>query len=125
MDKIFNEQTGRNVEVYVDDILVKSRKCSQLIQDLEETFSTLRKYGMKLNPAKCTFGVKDGKFLGYIVTERGIKVNSKKVRAIQDMVAPRSVREVQRLTGRSALSRFISRSAHLSYPFFPNTKEGL
>lgn len=68
MDKIFKKKAGRNVEVYVDDILVKSKKSDQLVHDLEETFSTLKRYGMKLNPAKCTFGVKDGKFLGYMVT---------------------------------------------------------
>lgn len=119
MDKIFKEQAGRNVEVYVNDILIKSKESRHLIQDMEETFSTLRKYGMRLTPAKCTFGVKGGKFLGYIVTERGIEVNPEKVQAIQDMTAPRSVREVQRLSGRiAALSRFISRSAHRSYHFF-------
>lgn len=60
MDKIF-KQAGRNVEVYVDDIMVKSKKSGQLVHDLEETLSTLKRYDMKLNPAKCTFGVKDGK----------------------------------------------------------------
>ncbi|XP_073035211.1 uncharacterized protein [Primulina eburnea] len=119
MDRIFTKQAGRNVEVYVDDILVKSRTHNELIPDLEETFSTLREYGVRLNPAKCTFGVKSGKFLGFMVTERGIEVNPDKVKSITEMASPKSVKDVQRLTGKiAALSRFISRSAHRSYPFF-------
>ncbi|XP_073138783.1 uncharacterized protein [Henckelia pumila] len=74
MDRVFKNQLGRNVEVYVDDILVKSRTRNHFIPDLEETFGTLRRYGLKLNPAKCVFGVKSGKFLGFVVTERGIEV---------------------------------------------------
>lgn len=124
MNKIFKDQAGRNVEVYVDDILVNSKEGTELIHDLEETFSTLRRYDMKLNPAKCTFGAKGGKFLGYIVTERRIEVNPEKVRAIQDMVATKSVRKVQRLTGRiTALSRFIFRSAHRNYHFFQTLRK--
>ncbi|XP_073121038.1 uncharacterized protein [Henckelia pumila] len=83
MDKVFQGQLGRNVEVYVDDILVKSRTGRDFIPNLEETFNTLRKYGVKLNPAKCVFGVKSGKFLGFVVTERGIEVNPKKVKILK------------------------------------------
>ncbi|XP_075489717.1 uncharacterized protein LOC142528562 [Primulina tabacum] len=119
MDKVFEKQLGRNVEVYVDDILSKSREGASFISDLEETFATLMHYGIKLNPAKCIFGVKSGKFLGFIVTDRGIEVNQEKVESVLSMPSPRSVKEVQKLTGRIAsLSRFISRSAHQSYPFF-------
>ncbi|XP_073017975.1 uncharacterized protein [Primulina eburnea] len=119
MDRIFAKQAGRNIEVYVDDILVKSRVHPDFIPDLEETFSNLREYGVKLNPAKCTFGVKSGKFLGFMVTERGIEVNPEKVRSITEMTSPKSIKDVQRLTEKiAALSRFISRSAHRSYPFF-------
>lgn len=64
------------MEVYVDDILIKSREKSCFIRELEETFSTLREYEVKLNPVKCTFGVKGGNLLGFMVTERGIEVNS-------------------------------------------------
>ncbi|XP_075499245.1 uncharacterized protein LOC142537629 [Primulina tabacum] len=85
MDKVFSEQVGRNVEVYVNDIMVKSKDSSQLIPDLVETFATLRSYGLKLNPQKCIFVVRSGKFLGYMVTERGIEANTEKVQAIQDM----------------------------------------
>ena len=70
-----------------------------LYADLEETFQTLRRYGVKLNPQKCLFGAKGGRFLGYIVTERGIEANPNKVKALQDMPPPRNLREVQRLTG--------------------------
>ncbi|KAL0454708.1 UNVERIFIED_CONTAM: hypothetical protein Slati_0810000 [Sesamum latifolium] len=68
VDKIFRPQIGRNVEVYVDDMLVKSKKAEEHVKDLEETFSILRKYKLKLNPAKCAFGVQGGRFLGFIVT---------------------------------------------------------
>lgn len=76
MDKIFKKQARRNMEVYVDDILIKSREKSYFIRELEETFSTLGEYEVKLNPTKCTFGVKGGNFLGFMVTEREIEVNS-------------------------------------------------
>ncbi|XP_073152040.1 uncharacterized protein [Henckelia pumila] len=119
MDRVFASQIGRNVEVYVDDILVKSQDDVGLLADLKETFSTLRAYQVKLNPEKCVFGVRGGKFLGYMVTERGIEANPEKVQAIRSMFAPRNLQEVQRLAGRiAALSRFISRSAHRSLPFF-------
>ncbi|XP_075507482.1 uncharacterized protein LOC142544307 [Primulina tabacum] len=110
---------GRNVEVYVDDIMVKSKDSTQLIPDLVDTFSTLRTYGLKFNPQNCIFVVRSGKFLGYMVIERGIEANPEKVQAIQDMVSPRGPKDVQQLTGRiAALARFISRSAHISLPFF-------
>ncbi|XP_075518298.1 uncharacterized protein LOC142552407 [Primulina tabacum] len=119
MSQVFQKQIGRNIEVYVDDILIKTREMSCFIDDLTETFATLGKYEIKLNPAKCVFGVKSGKFLGFMVTDRGIEVNPEKIKAVIDMPSPQSTRDVQKLTGRiAALSRFISRSAHWSYPFF-------
>nr|XP_009383140.1 PREDICTED: uncharacterized protein LOC103970956 [Musa acuminata subsp. malaccensis] len=78
VNKMFAAQIGRNVEVYVDDMIVKSRMAVDHLIDLVETFSTLRKYGLRLNPAKCTFGVGSGRFLGFIVHERGIDVNPEK-----------------------------------------------
>ncbi|KAL0411720.1 UNVERIFIED_CONTAM: Pro-Pol polyprotein [Sesamum latifolium] len=112
VDKIFRPQIGRNVEVYVDDMLVKSKKAADHVKDLEETFSVLRKYKLKLNPAKCAFGVQSGRFLGFMVTQRGIEANPLKIKAIIDMKAPTCLNEAQRLTGRiAALSRFISKSA--------------
>ena len=79
VNKIFAKQLGRNMEAYVDDMLVKSRTISQHIIDLEETFSTLRAHGMRLNPTKCAFGVSSGKFLGFIISQRGIEANPEKI----------------------------------------------
>ncbi|CAA0840081.1 Unknown protein, partial [Striga hermonthica] len=124
VDKIFKEQLGRNMEVYVDDMLVKSKDEIDHVSDLKETFMTLRKYEMKLNPAKCSFGVKSGKFLGYMVTRRGIEVNPEKVRAVIEMQPPTKVKEVQILTGRIAgLSRFISKVAEKSGPLFKTLRK--
>ena len=89
MNKMFANQIGRNVQVYVDDMLVKSRREEDHLKDLEETFGTLRSYNMKLNPSKCTFRVTAGKFLGFMVFQRGIKANLDKIRAIVEMAPPR------------------------------------
>ena len=94
MNKIFAQQIGRNVQVYVDDMLVKSRREEDHLEDLKETFNTLRSYNMKLNPEKCAFGVTAGKFLGFMVSQRGIKANPNKIRAIMEMEPPRNVKEV-------------------------------
>ncbi|KAL0395270.1 UNVERIFIED_CONTAM: hypothetical protein Slati_4493200 [Sesamum latifolium] len=119
VDKIFRHQIGRNMEVYVDDMLVKSKKAPDHIKDLEETFFVLRKYKLKLNPGKCAFKVQGGRFLGFMVTQRGIEASPSKIKAILDIKAPSNINEVQRLTGRiAALSRFISKSAEKSLPFF-------
>lgn len=75
MDKIFKNQIGRNLEVYVDDILAKSLEALDHIQDLEEIFTVAIFYHLKLNPTKCAFGVQSGKFLGYMVISKGIEVN--------------------------------------------------
>ena len=99
---MFSKQIGRNMEVYVDDMLVKSKEESTHLDDLEETFTTLRQYQMKLNPSKCAFGIASGKFLGFMVSQRGIEANLENVRAILDMTLPRMVKEVQKLTGRIA-----------------------
>ncbi|KAL0428161.1 UNVERIFIED_CONTAM: hypothetical protein Slati_2990900 [Sesamum latifolium] len=107
-----------------DDMLVKSKKAADHVKDLEETFSVLRKYKLKLNPAKCAFGVQGGRFLGFMVTQRGIEANPLKIKAIIDMKAPTCLNEAQRLTGRiAALSRFISKSAEKSLPFFKTLRK--
>ncbi|GKV15561.1 hypothetical protein SLEP1_g26343 [Rubroshorea leprosula] len=116
---IFRAQIGRNLEVYVNDIVVKSLKVEDHLADLDETFNKLKKNKMRLNPAKCIFGVKSGKFLGFMVSRRGIEVNPKKIRAIAEMELPKSVKDIQRLTGRvAALHQFISKSADKCLPFF-------
>ncbi|KAL0455194.1 UNVERIFIED_CONTAM: hypothetical protein Slati_0858600 [Sesamum latifolium] len=115
---------GRNVEVYVDDMLVKSKRAEDHIADIEKTFAVLRKYRLKLNLAKCAFGVQGCRFLGFMVTQRGIEANPLKIKAILDMKAPACVNKVQRLTGRiAALSRFISKSTEKSLPFFKTLRK--
>ncbi|KAL0355715.1 UNVERIFIED_CONTAM: Pro-Pol polyprotein [Sesamum radiatum] len=102
-----------------DDMLVKSKKARDHVKDLEETFSVLRKYKLKINPGKCAFGVRGGWFLGFVVTQGGIEANPSKIKAILDMKAPSNINKVQRLTERiAALSRFISKYAEKSLLFF-------
>ena len=123
VNKIFNRQIGRNMEVYVDDMLVKSKEELAHLDDLKETFVTLKQYQMKLNPSKCVFSVASGKFLGFMVSQRGIEANPEKFQAIINMVSPRTVKEVQKLTGRiAALNRFISRAMDKCLLFFKTLK---
>lgn len=116
---MFKNQIGRNMEVYVNDMLVKSLRIGLHFRDLEETFNTLRKYKMRLNPVKCTFGVSGEKFLGFMVSQRGIESNPKKGEAIMRMESPQNTKEVQKLARRvAALNRFISKSTDKCLPFF-------
>ena len=85
VNHMFRPQIGQNVEVYIDDILAKSLDKGKHLDDLEETFDTLRQYNMKLNPSKCAFGVSSRKFLGFMVLNRGIEANPDKIQAILDM----------------------------------------
>ena len=94
VNQMFSKQIGRNVEVYVDDMLVKSKEEEDHLVDLKETFNTLRQYSMKLNLSKCAFGVSFDKFLEFIVSQRGIEVNPEKVRAILEMSSPKTVKKV-------------------------------
>ena len=100
-------------------MLVKSLCEDDHLDDLRETFDILRSYDMKLNPNKCAFGVTAGKFLGFMVSQRGIEVNPEKIRAIMELEPPRTVKEVQSLNGKiAALNRFISRATDICLPFF-------
>ena len=85
MNKMFTHQIGRNMQVYVNDMLVKSIREDDHLNDLQETFDTLWSYNMKLNPSKCVFRVTTGIFLGFMVSQRGIEVNPNKIRAIMEM----------------------------------------
>ena len=112
------------MEVYVDDMLVKSTTAELHIAHLSEAFQILSNYNMKLNPTKCAFGVSVGKFLGFIVNHRGIKANPDKIKAVLDMPLPSGIKEVQRLTGRTAtLSRFVSRASDKCQPLFQVLKK--
>ena len=112
------------MEVYVDNMLIKSREELAHLDDLKETLTTLKQYQMKLNPAKCVFGVASGKFLGFMVSQKGIEVNPKKVQAIINMTSPKTVKEVQKLTGRiAALNRFVSKATDKCLPFFKTLKQ--
>ena len=123
VNQMFNKQIGRNVEVYVDDILVKSKEEEDHLDDLKETFNTLRQYSMKLNPSKCAFGVSSGKFLRFMVSQRGIEANPEKVRAILEMSSPKTIKKVQYLTGRvAALNRFVLKATDKCLSFFKTLK---
>ncbi|KAL0375544.1 UNVERIFIED_CONTAM: Transposon Tf2-11 polyprotein [Sesamum calycinum] len=118
-NKMFKELIEKIMEVYVDDMLVKSKEEEEHLNHLQVAFEVMRKYGMKLNPTKCTFGVRGGKFLGYMVSEKGIEANPEKIKAIMQMSSSKTIKEVQKLTGKVAsLARFISRSAYRNLPFF-------
>ena len=112
------------MEVYIDDMLVKSTTVCLHIAHLSEAFQILRNYNMKLNPAKCAFGLSIGKFLGFIVNHRGIEANLDKIKVVLDMPSPSGIKEVQRLTGRIAvLSRFVSRASDKCQLFFQVLKK--
>src|SRR5215216_23535 len=120
----FEPQLHRNIEAYMDDIVVKTKDKSTLIQDMEEIFANLRKINLKLNLEKCVFGVPSGKLLGFFVSHREIEANPDKIKAIEQIHAPRTVKDVRLLTGCiAALSRFISKSAERALPFFKILKK--
>ena len=119
MTKMFEPQLGKNIEVYINDIVVKSKEVLDHVEDLGSIFETLREHKLRLNASKCSFGVGSGKFLGYMVTHRGIEVNPDQVKANNNLQPPRNPKEVQKLTEMTiALNRFISRSADRCRPFF-------
>jgi ribonuclease HI len=117
--RVLHSQIDRNVLTYVDDTIVKSMKQENHIVDLQETFANFRQASLKLNPEKCVFGVKKGKFLGCLVSTKGIEANQSKSEAILRIEPPCTKKGAQRLEGRLAsLNRFISRSAERNLPFF-------
>jgi hypothetical protein len=119
MRKALGAQMGKNAEAYVNNIVVKTRESHTFIEDLEETFANLRKVNIKLNSAKCTFGVPSGKLLGFLMSHRGIEANPDKVKAIEEMRPPRNLKEMQRLVGcMASLGCFIARSGEKALPFF-------
>ncbi|GKA97874.1 reverse transcriptase domain-containing protein [Tanacetum coccineum] len=124
VDKAFHKQIGRDLKVYVDDLVIKSCTEDEIVRDIEETFKTLRKINMKLNPKKCTFRVEEGMFLGYKVNTRGIKVCPDKVDAVLNLPSLKCLKDVQKLNGKLAsLNRFLAKSAEKSLPFFKTLKK--
>ena len=91
---MFSKKVGWDVEVYVNDMLVKSKANIEHLDDLRETFDTLWKYKMKLNPTTCAFGVSLGKFLNFMVSQKEIKANLEKVKVILEMMSPKTMKEV-------------------------------
>jgi hypothetical protein len=119
MSKTFGDLIRDKVEVYVDDIVVKTKRGSTLVEDLTLVFDRLRATRTKLNPDKCVFGVSAGKLLGFLVSYRGIEANPEKIKAIEAMRPLARIKDIQKLVGSLAtLSRYISRLAERALPFF-------
>ena len=116
---LFHDMMYRDVKVYVDDMIVKSRDRADHLASLKIFFKRIRPFILRFNPKKCTFGVTSGKLLGHIVSERGIKVDPEKIKAILDMPALRTEKEIRGFLGRlQYISRFIARLTDICKPIF-------
>ncbi|XP_074327541.1 uncharacterized protein LOC141665455 [Apium graveolens] len=125
VNRMFKNQIGRTMEVYVDDMLVKSRVASDHVTHLAEMFNILRRFYMKLNPQKCVFGVELRKFLGFIVNHHGIEANPAKIKAMVEMRSPCTIKKVECIIGRVVgLNRFVSKSSDRCREFFAAIKKG-
>ncbi|KAM1039855.1 hypothetical protein ACFX2C_029204 [Malus domestica] len=123
VNSMFTEQIGKSMKVYVDDMLVKSKHANQHITNLSETFTILKRYRMRLNLNKCAFGVGSSKFLGFMISQRGIEANPEKIKAILGMKEPITSKDIQSLTGNvAALTRFISKATDRCAHFFKALK---
>ncbi|KAM1557532.1 hypothetical protein PS1_041495 [Malus domestica] len=119
VNSMFTEHIGKSMKVFVDDMLVKSKHADRHITNLYETFTILKRYQMRLNPNKCAFGVGFGKFLGFMISQRGIEANPKKIKAILDMKEPVTSKDIKSLTSNvAALTRLISKATDRCAPFF-------
>lgn len=124
MNKIFVKQLERNLEAYVDDIVVKSTSTTSYAKDLANIFIEIRKYNIRLNIDKWIFSVQGGKLLGFMLILQGMGINPEKCVAIIEMRSLNTLKEVQRLTGwLAALSRFLSRAANTTKSFFKLLKK--
>jgi dsDNA-binding SOS-regulon protein len=124
MQNCLESQKGRNIQVYIDDVVITTRKEESLISDLTETFDNLNRYELKLNPTKCSFGVSAGQLLGFLVLARGIEANPEKIQAILTMAKPAKLHDVQKLAGRvAALSRVVARLGEKALPFYAHMKK--
>ena len=119
MNKMFAQQIGRNIEVYIDNMLVKSTREVNHLDDLRETFNTIHLYDMKLNPSKRVFSMASGKFLGFMVPQHGVEANPDKIQPIMEMALPKNINELQSLNGKViAFNPFIYRATDKCLPFF-------
>jgi len=119
MVTLFHDMMQKEIEVYVDDMIAKSKKGEDHVEVLRKLFERLRKYELRLNPAKCSFGVKLGKLLGFVVSDRGIKVDPDKIRAIQAMSSPKTEKEVRGFLGRlNYIARFVAQLTTTCEPIF-------
>ena len=119
MVTLFHDMRHKEIEVYVDDMIAKSQGEDEHIINLKKLFERLRKFQLKLNPIKCTFGVTSGKLLGFVVSKKGIEIDPDKVRAIQDLPPPRTQKEVRSFMGRlNYIARFISQMTAKCDPIF-------
>ncbi|XP_030923551.1 uncharacterized protein LOC115950498 [Quercus lobata] len=116
MTRMFEQQMGKSVEVYIDDMVVKSKLVPDHIEDLGNVFQILRKYKLRLNATKCSFGVGLGKFLGYMMTHRGIEVNPDQIRVIHSLQPPQNPKEVQKLTAFQQLKEYLAQPPIMSSP---------
>nr|ABF97185.1 retrotransposon protein, putative, unclassified [Oryza sativa Japonica Group] len=120
MNYIYHDLIGWLVEVYIDDVVVKSKEIEDHIADLRKVFERTRKYGLKMNPTKCAFGVSTGQFLGFLVHERGIEVTQRSVNAIKKIQPPENKTELQEMIGKiKFVRRFISNLSGRLEPFTP------
>jgi hypothetical protein len=124
MQNCLGSQIGRNIQVYIDDVVITTRKEEPLISDLIETFDNLNRYKLKLNPTKCSFSISAGQLLGFLVSARGIEANPEKIQSILTMGKPAKQHDVQKLAGSiAALSRFVARLGEKALPFYALMKK--
>ena len=119
MTTMFHDMMHKEIEVYVDDVIIKSKTQVDHVQDLRKFLERVRRYDLKLNPAKCAFGVPFGKLLGFIVSRRGIELDPSKIKAIRDLPPPKNKTKVMSLLGRlNYISRFIAQLTTTCEPIF-------
>jgi hypothetical protein len=124
MNRCLDELIGEVTEVYIDDIIMKSKKANQLVSNLEAVFTCLREFRIKLNPEKCIFRVPKGKLLGFIIFERGIEANLEKITVIKNLSLISNLKGIQKLMGcLASLNRFISWLGERGMPLYKLLKK--